>query len=102
MDREKFVLNEKITNKLLKKGIDPSIKGFKYLHDMVELTIESGCTATNMQPYFQIVGNKYGVSKRTIERGIKYVADKVGRDTPTKIIMQIAIEIELENAKNSN
>lgn len=93
MDKEKFVLDKKIGDKLLENELTPMISGFRYLHDMIQLTLENGCIVTNMQPYYKIVGDKYKVSKRTIERGIKYATDKIGNKTPKEIIMQMALEI---------
>lgn len=92
-------MNKKIMQLLKGKGIKMKLRGYMYLHDAIQITIDNGNVIPLSISLYEKIASKYNETAISVETAIRY-AIKSSNDcdcTNAEFIISSALEISLNN-----
>lgn len=70
-------MNRELTiNKLASMGLDPSLTGFHYIVDLLELAPDIPADGDNMGDLYRKVAEKHGVTFTSVERTVRHAIER--------------------------
>lgn len=96
-------MKKEIVNYLLSSGMKPHLKGFRFLHRAIELTIENNNILPSMtKVLYPQIAKEFNESISKVERSIRnsIYTSKVKNMSNSEFIALAAVEIELNKINN--
>lgn len=96
-------LQKDVNKYLIKEGLNPSLKGFKYFSDIVVISlVKKKYSKTFMCDLFPFIAHKYKIKEFSVQRQLRYTITLASQEghIPYKLYQKIWFDFKMGKEKN--